>query len=113
MPRYRRVARVSAGVAGLMLFLAPPAFVHGRPKIAQAPAPQADAPATQRCCFANPEYAGVCVVQPGEGETCASVLAYLNNPRSQGKSYCGNTSVRGGWKQVECPKASSPAQRRK
>lgn len=54
------------------------------------------------CCFTNPQYAGVCVVQPGEGETCSSILAYLNNPRSQGKSYCGNTQVRGGWKQVAC-----------
>ena len=62
------------------------------------------AAARQACCFTNPQYAGVCAVQPGEGETCASILEYLNNPRSQGKSYCDNTNVRGGWKQVECPK---------
>ena len=54
------------------------------------------------CCYTNPRYTGVCVVQPAEGETCSSILAYLNNPRSQGKSYCGNTEVRGGWKQVAC-----------
>jgi len=28
---------------------------------------------------------------------------YLNNPRSQGKTYCGNTSIRGGWRQAKCP----------
>jgi hypothetical protein len=41
-------------------------------------------------------------VTPGEGETCSSILAYLNNPNSVGKSYCGNTKVRGTWKQVDC-----------
>lgn len=61
------------------------------------------------CCFTNPQYAGVCVVQPGEGETCASILDYLNNPRSQGKSYCGNTNTRGGWKQVVCPEKNGTA----
>lgn len=54
------------------------------------------------CCFANPRYTGVCVVEPGADETCASILAYLNNPQSQGKSYCESTSVRGGWRQVRC-----------
>jgi hypothetical protein len=58
------------------------------------------------CCFANPRYAGACAVEPGEGETCKSILDYLNNPQSQGKSYCGNTSIRGGWKRVECRKES-------
>jgi hypothetical protein len=61
------------------------------------------------CCFTNPQYSGVCAVEPGEGETCATILDYLNNPQSQGKTYCGNTSIRGGWKQVECKKASPPA----
>lgn len=54
------------------------------------------------CCFTNPRYTGVCVVEPGADETCASILAYLNNPQSQGKSYCESTSVRGGWRQVRC-----------
>ncbi len=54
------------------------------------------------CCFSNPRFAGVCEVTPGEGETCASILAYLNNQSSTGKSYCGGTTVRGGWQQVEC-----------
>ncbi len=54
------------------------------------------------CCYTNPRYAGRCEVEPAKDETCASVLEYLNNPQSQGKSYCGNTSLRGGWKQVPC-----------
>jgi len=56
------------------------------------------------CCFTNPRYSGVCVIEPGADETCASILAYLNNPNSQGKSYCGSTSVRGGWRQAPCKK---------
>ena len=65
-----------------------------------------------RCCFTNQRYAGVCKVQPAKDETCASVLAYLNDPRSQGKTYCGNTTIRGGWQQVECtPSASSASDR--
>jgi hypothetical protein len=59
------------------------------------------------CCFTNPQYSGVCAVQPGEGETCASILAYLNNPQSQGKTYCDNTNVRGGWRQAACEKKSA------
>lgn len=54
------------------------------------------------CCFTNPRYVGTCEVEPGEGETCASILKYLNNPQSQGKTYCNSTNVRGGWKQVPC-----------
>lgn len=69
----------------------------------------ADAPAAERrsrvrapCCFAHPQYAGVCVVHPGGGETCASILRYLNKPGSTGKTYCRNTSVRGGWTRAGC-----------
>ena len=54
------------------------------------------------CCFTNPRFTGVCSVTPGEDETCASILAYLNNPNSTGKAYCGGTTVRGGWTQVAC-----------
>lgn len=54
------------------------------------------------CCFTNPRYTGVCQVTPGEDESCSSILAYLNNPNSVGKSYCGGTTVRGGWSQVAC-----------
>lgn len=59
------------------------------------------------CCFTNTRYAGVCAVEPAEGETCATILAYLNNPNSQGKTYCGNTNIRRGWKQQTCVKPES------
>jgi hypothetical protein len=55
-----------------------------------------------KCCFTNPRYTGVCEVTPGEGESCSSILAYLNNPNSTGKAYCGGTAIRGGWQQVSC-----------
>jgi len=54
------------------------------------------------CCFANPRHVGTCEVEPAKDETCASILAYLNNPQSQGKSYCDSTSLRGGWKLERC-----------
>jgi hypothetical protein len=56
----------------------------------------------QRCCFENPRFSGTCEVTPGPEESCSDVLAYLNNPKSVGKNYCGNTKVRGGWTQVSC-----------
>jgi hypothetical protein len=46
-------------------------------------------------------------VDPGHGETCASILGYLNNPNSQGKSYCNNTNIKGGWKHVKCSGSST------
>lgn len=58
------------------------------------------------CCFNNPRYTGTCEVTPAEGETCAAILAYLNNPSAVGKQYCGNTNIRGGWQQVACQAAS-------
>ena len=61
-------------------------------------------PAPRPCCFTNPRYSGTCAVQPGEGESCQSILDYLNNPNSQGKTYCDNTNVRGGWKLTACQK---------
>lgn len=60
------------------------------------------------CCFVNPSYAGVCSVQPDKDETCATILAYLNNPGSTGKDYCSNTSLRGGWTQVVCESEPQP-----
>ena len=54
------------------------------------------------CCFTNPRYEGICTVQPAGEETCDSILAYLNNPNSTGKAYCGGTNIRGGWQQVSC-----------
>lgn len=54
------------------------------------------------CCFENPRFTGTCEVTPGPEESCGGILAYLNNPKSVGKNYCGNTKVRGGWTQVAC-----------
>ncbi len=54
------------------------------------------------CCFTNPRYVGTCEVEPEKDETCASILEYLNNAQSQGKSYCNRTSIRAGWKLVPC-----------
>ena len=54
------------------------------------------------CCFTNARYEGVCQVTPGAEESCAGILAYLNNPMSSGKTYCGGTKIRGGWKHVDC-----------
>ncbi|MEE4274027.1 MAG: hypothetical protein V2I67_20285 [Thermoanaerobaculales bacterium] len=59
------------------------------------------------CCFTNPRYTGVCKVTTGPDETCGDVLAYLNNQASAGKTYCGNTKIRGGWAQVSCEEAST------
>ncbi len=59
-------------------------------------------PPPPTCCFTNPGFAGTCEVRPAKDESCGQVLDYLNNPMSKGKSYCGNTSIRGGWKSVAC-----------
>jgi hypothetical protein len=56
----------------------------------------------KKCCFKNSAYSGVCEVTPGEGESCASILGYLNTPNSVGKSYCGGTEIRGGWESASC-----------
>jgi len=61
----------------------------------------------QPCCFENPRFSGTCQVTPGPEESCGDILAYLNNPNSVGKNYCGNTKVRGGWTTVSCEEASS------
>jgi hypothetical protein len=63
------------------------------------------------CCFSNPAYSGTCQVKPGEGETCASILSYLNTPLASGKSYCSNTDIRGGWQQVSCEKKETESRR--
>jgi hypothetical protein len=60
------------------------------------------ADAKKECCFTNVAYSGVCQVTPGEGESCTSILQYLNRPNSVGKNYCMNTTVRGGWKKKSC-----------
>ena len=68
--------------------------------------------AKKDCCFTNPRYTGICKVKPGETETCASILAYLNNQQSVGKTYCGNTKVRGGWSQGDCESSETAFQTR-
>ncbi|MCU0303662.1 MAG: hypothetical protein MUC56_06365 [Thermoanaerobaculales bacterium] len=70
---------------------------------------QADAETTgdESCCFSNPRFAGICRVTTGPEETCADVLAYLNNPSSTGRTYCANTKIRGGWSQVACDETTS------
>jgi hypothetical protein len=87
------VAVVVAAVVGLAVLV--PALMAG---------------SAEPCCFANERYEGTCTVFPGEGETCGSILAYLNNPMSTGKSYCGGTTVRGGWHQVDCKTGKSVMQ---
>lgn len=77
---------------------------------ASEPAATSDAIGGDRCCFTNPQFAGVCKVTLSEDETCADVLAYLNNPSSVGKTYCSKTKVRGGWAQVECDDSGDTAE---
>ena len=62
-----------------------------------------------KCCYTNARYTGICQVTPGDGETCSTILSYLNNPNTSGKSYCGGSTVRGGWKQVGCEQKSQAA----
>jgi hypothetical protein len=69
---------------------------------ATAPLTPSQDPPPPKCCFTNPSYAGTCEVEPAKDETCGSILGYLNNPMSQGKGYCGNTTIRGGWQSVVC-----------
>lgn len=66
--------------------------------------------AAQDCCFTNPRFTGTCRVTPGPDESCAGILAYLNNPVASGKEYCRGTTLRGGWSQVDCEtKPDSPS----
>jgi len=69
----------------------------------------AAAPAASRCCLTHRDHAGVCVVVPGAGESCEGILAYLNSPHTAGRTYCGGTRIRGGWRTVPCPPAPTPA----
>ncbi len=101
MSQLRRLLPPAAAAAAILLAasLAP----------ADRPGPTAPACATASaagprppCCFENPRYVGTCEVSPSKDETCASILDYLNNPQSTGKSYCNSTAIRGGWKIVPC-----------
>ena len=62
----------------------------------------------EACCYTHPNYSGTCEVVPAEGETCQSILQYLNTPMSQGKTYCAGTVLRGGWKLVSCEDHNIP-----
>ena len=86
----------------LVTALAPLPPLDAEPPAADAATDRAQEPPPAKCCFANPAFAGTCEVVPAKDETCASILGYLNNPMSQGKSYCGNTTLRGGWTSVAC-----------
>lgn len=57
----------------------------------------------EECCYVHPNYQGVCAVAPAEDESCEGILLYLNTPATVGKTYCGNTRIRGGWERVQCP----------
>ena len=108
MSSFRLLARLAVAVAVVALLLVPPTRLEGRPAAAHPACAAAQAVAAgQACCFTNPQYTGKCVVQPAADETCASILDYLNNPQAQGKNYCGNTTVRGGWTQVDCAEKKS------
>jgi hypothetical protein len=97
--RMRGMGRRPAGILGPVVMLLALLGTGQASEPAKAPR---RAPAAPACCYANPQYAGLCIVQPAKGETCSSILGFLNDPRSQGKSYCGHTTIRGGWKRVEC-----------
>lgn len=82
------------------------AVVAASPVLAETPAAETVI-GGDSCCFTNPRFTGTCNVTTGPDETCSDVLAYLNNQASVGKTYCGNTKVRGGWAQVACEGSSS------
>jgi hypothetical protein len=93
--------------ASAVLFLittAPTTPAAERARSAPAAPVSAQDQARKKCCFTNPGYSGTCEVEPAKDESCGQILGYLNNPMAQGKSYCGNTQVRSGWKQTDCAK---------
>ena len=105
----RRPRSAVAGAPLLVLLLAassPLAAPSARPSGATPRAGLAQEAGSQdprpHCCFVNPRYVGTCDVEPTKDETCASILEYLNNPMSLGKTYCNSTNVRGGWKSEPC-----------
>ncbi len=60
------------------------------------------APNAKVCCFTNPDFVGTCRVTAAKRETCDSILRYLNDAKAVGKTYCDNTTIRGGWVAVSC-----------
>jgi hypothetical protein len=97
-----RLFRPTRRAAVLLLALAAAASTPAADK-RRAPVPvRSQDQAPLKCCFTNPGYSGTCEVQPAKEETCSQILDYLNNPMAQGKSYCGSTQVRSGWKSAAC-----------
>jgi hypothetical protein len=105
------VGRAGLGATLLLLAAALPARTADpvAPRAACTLASAQSADSRPPCCFTNRAFVGVCSVQPGDKESCASILEYLNDPRSQGKDYCGNTTIRGGWAQADCETKSTAA----
>jgi hypothetical protein len=96
-------SRVALALSAALLFAATLAPAPRLPDPSPTACAAADAKDPRpHCCFTNARYVGTCEVEPGKDETCAAIIEYLNNPQSQGKSYCNRTNVRGGWKQVPC-----------
>jgi hypothetical protein len=97
-------SRVTLALAAALLMAATlePGPRPDTPSPSACAATAADKDPRPSCCFTNARYVGTCEVEPTKDQTCAAILEYLNNPQSQGKSYCGNTSIRGGWQQVPC-----------
>ena len=85
-----------------MILVASAALVGAVAAGASPTPPVAGEDAARTCCVANPRFSGICEVELGPEETCGDVLAYLNNASSAGKTYCSNTGVRMGWKEVGC-----------
>lgn len=98
----RRVFRSTSRAAVILLALAAAASAPAAAKQRAPASVRTQDQAPNKCCFTNPGYSGTCEVQPAKGESCGQILAYLNNPMAQGKSYCGSTQVRSGWKSAAC-----------
>jgi len=100
-PGFRIAAAIAAALLAVAALALLPRTAATAPLACEAQSAGGQDP-RPHCCYTNPRYAGTCEVDPAKDETCASILEYLNNPQSQGRSYCSSTSVRGGWKQVPC-----------
>jgi hypothetical protein len=111
-PRARSRAARGAGLGFAILLAAATGAPATPPRVTAGACPAAvqdgEPAPPESCCFVNPTYAGVCEIQPAKGETCAGILAYLNNPGSSGKTYCNSTTIRGDWRQVVCEKSPEP-----
>jgi hypothetical protein len=101
----RNSIRYATGALAVLGLLVASASATSPAVAARARAAATQESAEQKCCFTNPRLTGKCEVTLAKGETCAGILAYLNNPNSQGKTYCENTTVRGGWQSASCAPA--------